>query len=85
MRKTSLRILCILLCVALVIGAATPLTELVRGITAVINEGTLLVINDPYGTMSGIFPNGIGSTDKNFIAWDFAKTFFFRYLAKGVG
>ena len=59
--------------------------EFVRGIRGVIEEGTLFAVNDPYGTMSGIFPNGIGSTDKNFIAWDYTKTIFFRYLAKGVG
>ena len=83
--STRRRLLGILLCVALCIGALTPLAEFLRGLVSVIREGDLLLINDAYGTMSGIFPNGIGSTDKNFIAWDYTKTFFFRYLAKGVG
>ena len=73
------------LCAALLLGAVTPMFELVRGVVAVCREGTLLAVNDSYGTMAQIFPNGIGSTDKNFIAWDYTKTFFFRYLAKGVG
>ncbi len=75
----------LLLAVALCIGAVTPLFELGRGIVAVCRAGELALVNDSIGSFAQIFSGGIGSTDKNFIAYGYADTFFFKFFAKGVG
>lgn len=77
------RVLPILMIAALAIGAVTPIFEIVRGIVAVIRAGDVALVNDGVGTFARIFPRGVGTTDKNFIAVDYGERFFFRYLAGG--
>lgn len=79
------RVLAFLLVIALALGALTPIFEVARGVSAVCREGKLALVNDSYYTLSKIFPNGIGSTEKNFIGYDYANTFFFKYLAGRCG
>lgn len=79
------RVAVLLLVIALCIGACTPLFELGRGIVAVCREGRLALINDSIGSFDRIFAGGIGSTDKNFIAYHYRDTFFFDFLARGAG
>ncbi len=71
-----------LLIIALSIGAVTGIREIWRGISAVIREGRLDVVNDWAYSMERIFTGELEGTDRNFIANDYTKTFFFRYLAK---
>lgn len=71
-----------LLIVALSIGAVTGIREIWRGISAVIREGHLAVVNDWAYSMERVFTGKLEGTDRNFIANDYTNTFFFRYLAK---
>ena len=71
-----------LLIAALSIGAVTGIREIWRGISAVIREGHLAVVNDWAYSMERVFTGKLEGTDRNFIANDYTNTFFFRYLAK---
>ena len=77
------RVLPILMIAALAIGAVTPIFEIVRGVVSIARAGDLTLVNDTVGTLAKIFPRGVGTTDKNFIAVDYGERFFFRYLAGG--
>lgn len=71
-----------LLVVALCIGAVTGARELLRGIDTIRAEEQLAVVNDWTYSMNRFFTGSLEGTDRNFIANDYTKTFFFKYLAK---
>ena len=72
----------IVLIVALVIGSAPGLREIIRGIEEICAAGRINVVNDWAYSMSNIFEGELEGTDRNFIAADYTHTFFFRYISK---
>lgn len=71
-----------LLVVALVLGSFTGIREIIRGIDTIRAEGHIAVLNDWAYSMNKFFVGELEGTDRNFIASDYSRTFFFRYLAK---
>lgn len=65
-----------LLVCCLLIGAATPAVEIYRGIYHVVQEKTIRLAQDPFGTIE------ILEEANNFTASDYQETIFFKYLAK---
>jgi hypothetical protein len=76
------KITCVILIVFLFIGAITPFKEFERGFESVISNGKIDLVMDDVYTFKKFFPGGIGTQDKNFIAADYDKTFFFKFFAK---
>lgn len=82
-KKINLRKITVcLLVVALVIGSFTGIREIIRGIDTIRAEGHIAVLNDWAYSMNRFFVGELEGTDRNFIASDYSRTFFFRYLAK---
>ena len=79
---TYAKITCIILIVFLFIGFMTPFKEFERGFESVISNGKIDLVMDDVYTFKKFFPGGIGAQDKNFIAVDYDKTFFFKFFAK---
>lgn len=73
------KLLCILLIIALVLGAVTPIVEFWRGVRDFAQGKRAF---DWIYTMERIFTGEKVGTDRNFIANDYKSHFFFRYLAK---
>lgn len=77
-RSSSLcsKAISVLLIAALLIGAATPVMEIWRGVYNVLQEGTVLLAKDGFGTIAVL------DEAANFTAANYSDTFFFKYLAR---
>lgn len=71
-----------LLVAALVLGAFTAVAEYQRGIVAIIREHNIVLVNDWAYTMNRFYPGALEGVDRNFIASNCDRMFFFKYLAK---
>lgn len=68
----------IALCVALAIGAFTPMTEFMRGYNSMLVHGHVINVDDELKTFDQeLYPNDI-----NFTTYDYEKQIFFKYLIK---
>lgn len=69
------RICCVLLCICLIIGSVTPLTEFFRGYNAMLQNGKIANVYDEVKTFDQEL------VDYNFVTYDYQNQVFFRYLA----
>lgn len=76
------KISCWVLAVCLALGVYTPYKEFERGITEVVKEQKLVLVDDWVYTFDQVFEAPMENLDRNFIARDYEETIFYRYLAK---
>ncbi len=69
------KICCFALCLCLGIGAATPIMEFYRGYRAVRQNGRIVNVADDVKTLNQNAENA------NFVAYDYERNIFFRYLS----
>ena len=66
----------VLLVSALLIGAATPVMEIYRGVYNAVQEGTVLLAKDQFGSISNL------DDAANFTGANYSDAFFFKYLSR---
>lgn len=76
------KVSCLWIIGCITIGTLTPFTEFKRGFDEVIENKSIVLVNDTTYTFDQIFVGEFLNLDRNFIAENYEKSFFFRYLAK---
>lgn len=81
-RRLVTQICCWALILCLAIGVFTPYKEFERGVVQVVTHRKLALVDDWAHTFDQVFTGEMKNLDRNFIAPDYEKTLFYRYLAK---